>query len=325
MKFTNIKLVALIFSLLITFTACNKDDSIFQETTKEKAINEEKDTKNKDDGGEITSYRINGDKIVKIKDYKVTGDDLKLQNDTAKHEEIWGLVKKIVPLSHRVKINEFIIYNGEKNESSGYVTQTSNDLSTWQMGIAINFAYEGSFNANGQLAYTIIHEFGHVLTLEKSQVNSSISENTCTNFYTGEGCAKADSYINKLYNGFWKDIVDKHSKIGEDENKAAAFYTTYKDRFVTDYAATNIGEDIAEVFAVFVTRKEGVKDNSKTEQKIKLMYDSQELVSLRDYIRSSLNSKNSNSKNSRSFLPEPGSWKQINTSTKSNSSCCKHK
>ena len=78
-----------------------------------------------------------------------------------------------------------MIFAGEDNGTAGYVYNTKDDLSKWEMGIAIYFAYEGGFNADGELAYTIIHEFGHILTLEIAQVDASVSENSCTNYFTG--------------------------------------------------------------------------------------------------------------------------------------------
>ncbi|MEE9361453.1 MAG: hypothetical protein V3U92_02510 [Cellulophaga sp.] len=325
MKINNIKWIVVFFTLCIVFTACNKDDSIFQEQAVDNT-NENQENNESSDEGEITLYRIKGENLEKIKDFKVTGKDLQFQKDTQKHQEIWALVKKIIPLSHRNRINELVLYNGEKGESAGFVFETSKDLSTWRIGIAIDYAYEGGFNANGELAYTIIHEFGHVLTLDKTQVNSNISKNDCTHFFTGEGCAKEESFINQLFSRFWKDIWSEFEQAGDNETKREAFYNKYKTRFVTNYAASNPGEDIAEVFAIFVTEKDTPTGNSIVEQKTKLMYDSQELVSLRNYIRGSISSssKNSGSKNKLSFLPEPGSWKQASTFGKSDKLHCSH-
>ena len=201
-----------------------------------------------------------------------------------------------------------MIFSGEHNGTAGYVFPTSDDLSKWQMGIAIDFAYEGGFNANGELAYTIIHEFGHILTLDNTQVDASIAQGNCTNFFTGEGCAKSASYINKLQTQFWADIWSAFEAAQESEEKGRQFYDKYQDRFVTAYASTNPGEDIAEVFATFVTRNGGPNGNSIAEQKIKLMYDHPELVSFRDFIRGNMASAKS-----RSYLPVAGSWKNANT------------
>ncbi|MEK6155085.1 hypothetical protein WIW50_17575 [Flavobacteriaceae bacterium 3-367] len=260
------------------------------------------------DAGSITLYTVNGDNISKVTDYKVSGKELEFQKDTQKHQEIWELVKKIIPLNHRSKMSRFMIFAGEGDGTAGYVYNTSQDLSKWEMGIAIDFAYQGGFNAGGELAYTIIHEFGHILTLDNTQVDASISEANCNNFFTGEGCAKTESYINKLYTRFWADIWGEFTNLGQSQSAQEAFYNKYQDRFVTGYASTNPGEDIAEVFATFVTRNGGPSGNSIAEQKIQLMYDHPELISLRNYVRDNMASAKG-----RSFLPAAGKWKKANT------------
>ena len=62
-------------------------------------------------------------------------------------------------------------------------------------------------------------------------------------------------------------------------------YEKYQDRFVTDYAATNPGEDFAEVFSFFVTQDEAPRGQKLADQKIRLLYEFPELVSLREQIR----------------------------------------
>lgn len=132
-----------------------------------------------------------------------------LKKDIKKHQEIWNLTKKIIPIGYRSKMSEFMIYSGDESEEEGvlgYVVERTKDLSKWQMGIAMDYAYEGGFNAKGELAYTIIHEFGHIITLDDIQVDSSIIEGSCQNFYTGEGCARNNSNINKLQKNHWIDM-----------------------------------------------------------------------------------------------------------------------
>ncbi len=328
MKRLQLKWMVLLFFALLTAQSCQKDeitidpDPITDNSGTDN--NSGTDSNNPDNGngedpgdnsgtdegqGEITLYTVEGTNIVKQTDYKVTGTNLELQKDTNKHNEIWELVKKIVPNKYLGRMSQFMIYSGESDGSAGYVFPTANDLSKWQMGIAIDFAYEGGFNAGGELAYTIIHEFGHILTLDIDQVDSSISSNDCTNFFTGEGCAKQESYINTLHARYWADIWSEFQAAQDDsEEKLEQFYQKHKDRYVTAYASTNPGEDIAEVFATFVTRKGGVDGNSIAEQKIQLMYDYSELIQFRDLIRNNMVTAKG-----RSFLPQAGSWKKANT------------
>ncbi|WP_101445111.1 hypothetical protein [Aquimarina sp. MAR_2010_214] len=295
----------------MSIQSCSKDDAAAgpqpnSNTNTEENNNTGTDSGTEDDDGSITIYKVEGDKIVKEKDYKVTGKLLEFQKDTKKHQEIWNLVKRIIPANYRSRMSEFVIFAGEKDGTAGYVVERTRDLSKWQMGIAIDFAYQGGFNTRGELAYTIVHEFGHIITLDKVQVDSSVSQGGCKSFFTGEGCSRDNSNINKLYQNHWADIWEEFRKVN-NENDAQKFYDKYKERYVTQYASTNPGEDIAEVFAMFVTTANGVHGNSRAEQKIQQMYDNPEMINLRNYIRGNI------AKSSRSFLPAPGSWKNANT------------
>ncbi|WP_109302374.1 hypothetical protein [Aquimarina sp. AU474] len=313
-------IVILFLSVItLTFQSCNKDDDAGPEENSNVDNNggDNENENQSEDLRNVTLYKVDGENIVKERDFSVTGQALALQKDTQKHQEIWNLVKDIIPLDYRSKMNEFMIYTGEKSGIAGYVVERTPDLSKWQMGIAIDYAYEGGFNAGGELAYTIVHEFGHIITLDIKQVDSSISSGNCKSFFTGEGCARDDSNINKIYQNHWADIWTEFQDINS-ESDAQKFYDKYKERYVTQYASTNPGEDIAEVFATFVTRAGGVNGDNGAEKKIQIMYDDGEMVKLRDYIRGNI------SKSSRSFLPAPGTWKNANTFGDKNKMHCSH-
>ena len=343
----NFRILILLFLALLTIQSCDNDElyidedgfadnqsEYYDDNDDSNSDSEDDYSENENDdyddfdsdsgseggSGEITLYTVSGSDIVKEKDYQVSGKSLDFQKDVAKHQEIWELTKKIIPANYLAKMSRFLIFAGEGDGTAGYVLETKSDLSKWEMGIAIDFAYEGGFNADGELAYTIIHEFGHILTLEIAQVDASITANNCSNYFTGEGCARKEAYINKLQTRYWADIAEEHLNIGDDYDKQDAFYSKYQDRFVTNYASTNPGEDIAEVFATFVTRNGGANGNSIAEQKIQLMYDHAELNSLRDFIRGNMSS----AKGKRA-LPIAGSWKQAKKYGNSkNSHCTKH-
>ena len=324
MKFLNKSpLFTFLFLTLLVFNSCSKDDGVLQDDfssdlTDNVSDGSEGDNNNDDNPtgreGEITLYKVNGETITKITDYQVTGQDLVYQQNAQRHQEIWSIIKKVVPPSYRNKMSEFLIYNGEVTGSAGFVFETEQDLSKWRMGIAINYAHNQQ-----ELIYTIIHEFGHILTLNNDQVNASINQSSCTNYFTGEGCAKTSSYIHQLQSQFWADIWTEYQSAQDSESAMMQFYNTYSDRFVTQYAATNPGEDIAEVFATFVSRNSGVNGNSIAEQKIQLMYNHSELVELRNYIRENLGAS---SRSRSSMLPAPGTWKQANSFGNTKNSHC---
>lgn len=83
-----------------------------------------------------------------------------------------------------------------------------------------------------------------------------------------KGCAKIGSYINAFHNRYWSDIWDEFSILDESQEAKPSFYEKYKDRYVSEYAATNTREDIAEVFATFVVSPDRVEGTSIAEQKI---------------------------------------------------------
>ncbi len=331
-----LKLILIVFFALVLTQSCDRDDLVdqfnFDDPAEISGDDFDDDDFNDDDfddddssadddathnddhydsdggDGSITLYKVSGTSITKIQDYEVSGQLKEAQNDVAKHQEIWELVKKIVPENYMSKIDEFVLYWGENDGSAGYVVENAEDLSVWKMGIAIDYAYEGGFNADGELAYTIIHEFGHILTLDNTQVDASISENNCQNYFTGEGCAKTNAYINQIQTRFWADIWSDYQDASDSESGMQGFYEKYSDRFVTQYAATNPGEDIAEVFATFVTSNSSANGNTIANQKIQLMYDYPELIALRDFIRG-----NTATAKGRSYLPVAGKWKKANT------------
>lgn len=298
----NIRLIFL-FSLLLVFQSCTSgSDDLNLNNSGSGEVNNGNTDGNTDGNngnsnnnqsnpvgtdGEITLYSVHGEDISKIVDYQVSGQDLVYQQDLQEHQKLWRLVKKIVPLNYRDKIGEFLIYNGSVTETNGLSVQINNDLSKWKLGIAINYSNDDQ----QKLIYTIVHEFGHILTLNNDQINTTIREDNCTTFYTDLGCSKSDSYLNQFQNQFWSDIWDSFlTAQGDGIMGIQSFYTTYSDRFLVQNSANNPKEDIADAFAIFVTREEAATGNSIAEQKIEFMYNFSELVSLRNYIRTNLGS-----------------------------------
>ena len=298
MKKVKLNLVVLLAAIAIFSTSCYQEDFYdgFDEETEWSDEDfedgnsdgdfddEDHDDHNHSEGVAIlTSYKIIGESIVKIQDFNVSGNMVSFQQDIAKHQAMFEYYSKLIPIENRQNITEFIVFHGE-GELYGYVEPIDhNDLSKWRMGLAIDQASAiDAIDFGNEFAYTVVHEFGHVLTLNNEQVAVGGSENTCPNFHTGEGCSGANSYINALYELGWADIYQEFVNSGGD---GYAIYDKYPDRFVTEYAATNPGEDIAEVFTVFVIQEQMPSGNSIADQKVRMMYDYPELVQLRTQIR----------------------------------------
>ncbi len=270
-------LMVLVFSI----AACKKDGDFYNYDNDSEWINNDDPSNDDVEEGSLTLYAVTEDAISKIKDYHAAQHLLVYQQDYNKHFQMWDFVTRLLPLEERDKISQFEVFYGD-GELLGYVTPINeDDLSKWKFGLAIDAAEElDQINFQDLFTYVTIHEYGHVLTLNDEQVRVT-SEASCNTYYTGEGCSNGNAYINCLFDLGWKDIYDEF-----DENNPEAFYEKYKDRFVSDYAATNPGEDIAEVFAFFIIQEDKPDASTIANQKIRMLYEFPELVTLRNQIRS---------------------------------------
>jgi len=228
----------------------------------------------------LTSYEIQGNEIIKLKDFDVKNKYLIDQQDYSKHLAMWDYYIALIPIEHRRYISEFLIIHGE-GDVGGYVEPVvQGSLDKWRMGLSIDVGGDlSTVDLQAELAYIIVHEFGHVLTLNPTQVVVQ-EESSCQTFHTGEGCSKVNSYINSLFDLAWSDIYNQYS-----EEEADLLYEDHKDRFVSDYAATNPGEDIAEVFTTYVIEQNVRSGHSIADKKIQLLDSYPELQSLRVQIR----------------------------------------
>lgn len=285
MKKIKLNLFVCLAILSLVASSCYKDDLYSDENASPDTEWSEDEEAGAGDGSTVTltSYKINGDEITKIKDYDVRRKMLPFQEDVSMHYAMFDYYTNLIPAENRGYITEYVVFHG-KGQIAGYVEPINyNNLNNWRMALAIDHE-EGIevVDLNNDFAYTVIHEYGHTLTLNGDQLAAGGDESSCANFHTGEGCSNSNSYINTIYEIGWKDIYQEFQNGNEDPY---AMYDKYPDRFVTEYAATNPGEDVAEVFTVFVTQDNMPAGNTIADQKVRALYNYPELVSLRDEIR----------------------------------------
>ncbi len=250
----------------------------------------------------LTTYSVNGDQISDPVYEKVQKNLKSYQKDTALHEQAWQLFTNLIPADQRKIVQEYQVITDGPDNILAAVEQTSSDPNGWVLEVDV-----ADMKDTKNLTFTLIHEFGHLLTLNKSQVPPDIAVfndpnndnlynkevNACSTYFPGEGCSLPKSYINTFYNDYWTNIYDEWQKIDNIEsdtkrqNKLDAFYRKYKDQFVDDYAVTNPSEDIAETWAFFVLNPKP-DGNSIADQKISFFYNYPELVQLRQQILQNL-------------------------------------
>jgi hypothetical protein len=216
----------------------------------------------------------------------------RLQADRAAHLEMWQEFTALIPASYRQDIAGFSVFIDGVEGTFAYVEPDEADPTRWVLALDIIDARD----AEEQL-HTLIHEFGHILTLNDRQVpfdeGAYYAEDdfeyqeiaaACRTYFTGEGCSEAHSYIYLFYVRFWPEIADEHAFIAPDDEEALYdFYEQYADQFVSDYAATDPTEDIAESWTQFVLHPKPA-GMTIADQKVRFFYEFPELVELRRQI-----------------------------------------
>jgi hypothetical protein len=234
-----------------------------------------------EEDGFLSQYRVVGSQIELVQDFNVTASLRPYQEDKGRHLAMWDYVTQLFNAADRRRLTEFIVFYGD-GEFQGYVEPiNADDLSKWRMGLAIDAATDLSVtDLNDFFTYVIIHEFGHIISLNETQLDPLEDEGNCPYFHPGEGCSFRNSFLNSLFELGWADIYDGH-----DFDRPERTYNRYRDRFVSEYAATNPGEDFAEVFSFFVIQDQPPTGSSIAAQKIRLLYGSAQLIELRRNIR----------------------------------------
>jgi len=265
-------------------------------TSKEVILAGKSDQNFKEEKGIVlVTYEVVGDKITGPQIEPVSSDLKDEQKDREAHEAIWNYFASIIPPEERAQISEFSIFTDGRGKHLAAVGQTFSDPKQWILQVDILDA-----KSYYDLTYTLVHEQGHLLTLNSEQVtpsdaifkyptNETIYKqevSACPQYFPGEGCSTPDSYINEFFNRFWTDLYPEWQQIDleEDENARYTmiedFYKTYEDQFLTDYAPTSPMEDIAESWAFFVLSPKP-ELTSIANEKILFFYEYPELVELR--------------------------------------------
>lgn len=250
----------------------------------------------------LVTYEVSGDQIANPSLEDVPAELEEQQSDEVTQEQIWEYYAALIPADRRNNIVQYSIFTDGVDNTLAMVSQTTTDPYTW--ALQVDIADTANYYS---LTYTLIHEYGHLLTLGPDQVTPSeavfndpenvdiLNEeaNACPDYFPGEGCSMPDSYINAFYNEFWTEIADENMEISYEEDPdvnqelLTAFYEKYQDQFVTEYAATNPEEDITESWTFFVLNDKPAGD-SIAEQKVLFFYNYPELVELRSVILSNL-------------------------------------
>lgn len=234
--------------------------------------------------------------------YKVTGDTITpvgsiAPSDDTRYRAIWSRFITLFPMSAREDVTQFEISTDGKEGTLAAVYALEDNPEKWAVVVddADAFTENGSMNTE-DLTYSLIHEVAHLVSLNAREVppqatdDMEAAKDDCApRYFTGEGCSLEKSMINLFFQSFWKQIYATYGDVFDnEEGNAPNIYSKNPGNFVSDYAATNPGEDFAESFAEFVLNDRNKTPATIADQKKDFFYDHSSLVTLRTVIRQRL-------------------------------------
>ncbi|WP_428742702.1 hypothetical protein [Tenacibaculum sp.] len=211
----------------------------------------------------------------------------------------WNEFNRIFPQELTQKyIKRIVLMTDGIDEKTGALVALSSKNDKWQLEIDIkdvNFETKDKRRLH-ESVYTLVHEFGHLLTLNRTQIRPTDKnlQDEGELYLTQEGEAYRKSYINKFVNLFWKgallnrwDYIQREYCYTEANcvEKLYDLYQNNRTEFLTDYAAESPEEDIVESWTAFVLRPRIRKPRTIAHKKINFFYQFPELVEYRKMIR----------------------------------------
>jgi len=250
-------------------------------------------------GSDIIRYKVSPDRLsLELLVAPVVPEYLKKYQDNRDlHQRIWRYYTEIFPEMQSLQITYVVFFTDGQRNTLAYIRELNH---VWSLYIDLQ-----DFNSQYDTTETLIHEYGHLLTMNDSQVtlpklhyfkewtrkDFDREAESCTDFFTGSECASPGSYIEEFGHRFWKadiynewiDAVFLPRALKKDKDVLTEFYEKHQDYFVSRYAAADPLEDLAETWTAFVLEP---KPTSETlaGQKVLFFYEYDEMVQAREKI-----------------------------------------
>ncbi len=118
------------------------------------------------------------------------------------HKQLWERVQKIVPNEYMNMIVAFDLSSDGFGGMAASVVNVDDEATQW----IFNYDPADVIGDNGKydqdlIDETMVHEFGHILTLNHTQLMKVRNEKSTT-YTTDEGTMKKESYLNAFYQKF---------------------------------------------------------------------------------------------------------------------------
>jgi hypothetical protein len=217
------------------------------------------------------------DDFGEVQVYDVLADGTLEPAATGVAAEVWDQFVRMVGADVAGEvIIQYRAGDAPRSDTLAYVYQ---DLNPQYWTLAVNLA---TADDPQLLVATLIHEYAHVVSFDDDDFDRKAA--SCDTLDLFEGCAAPDSYLYAFYERFWSGYTDAVDVENLDADAAWEFYLDNEDDFVSDYAATNLGEDFAESFMTFVI-EDAFDGSGVVAQKLRFFTQYPELVELREHIR----------------------------------------
>jgi len=196
-------------------------------------------------------------------------------------KKVWDLVCSILPEENRKKITQFQLFTDGASNILAYTSPIRDEEGRADnTRFSISIDYYDVYDENGvprdwsKLTYTILHEYGHVLLEDETQIDLSVSKDTHdpAGFITG-------SFRKAFYDKFWRDLSTSASAVSDYEKNPT--------HYVSRYGANYFHEDIADTFAVFLLGGKPAGD-TVAEEKLNFFWADADMVALRTAVRENL-------------------------------------
>ncbi len=190
---------------------------------------------------------------------------------------LWDQITGMLPEGACAAFSWFEVFTDGVDNTLAYVYMTDRQGEKW--AIAVDPADAGD---RDWFTATVLHEYCHYLTLNAKE--AEYTERPPEGVYCEPGMAsRPGSYLDDFYQAFWTDYLDDRLASPESFH----FFLRHEEDFVTDYAATDPSEDIAECFTYFILWGKPAGD-AVWKQKLRFFYDYPELVDFRAQTRARL-------------------------------------
>ena len=185
--------------------------------------------------------------------YEVTGSGDSELIDEPAHRDYFERMYEVMPVYYAEKFTSLQVFTGEGIYFDAFVETLPPDYKTWRYSV-----HEDALGEIDSIPTTelIVHELGHVVSLEAVPGKRLRINNSCSSYYERNGCPPLNSYLNEFAEEFWSSEALQRAKSfasASDTMQAVEFYYEQNaDKYVTEYAAINPEEDFAETFMYFV-------------------------------------------------------------------------